>query len=116
TSPTTRRPRVLRVDGGRRRPWSPGHFCVRYWPGGTRAAVSAGRSALFVKNFIARAPCRSFEARCASQHLEGVDPGVVAVAPGRRQAVATHGEYLFQSGLLLAEAGVLVHLALVRAF
>src|SRR5512132_1111237 len=77
--------------------------------------MSAGRSAFFVNSFMTPAPPLSFQTRSAPQHLERVDPGVVPVAPRWREAVTADREYLFQSGLLLGEARVLVHLALIRA-
>src|SRR5688572_21624820 len=61
------------------------------------------------------APSRSFQTRSAPQHLERVDPRVVPVAPRRRQTVTADRKNLFEGGLLLGEARVIVHLALIRA-
>src|SRR5262249_20567289 len=51
-----------------------------------------------------------------AQLLVGVNAGVVAVAPNRRQAIAPDRLKLVDRRLLLAELGRLVHAAFLAAF
>src|SRR5437867_7616245 len=88
-----------------------GHVSVRYWPGGTRAAVSAG-SSCFLNSFTIE---RLSETRGRAQVLERVDAGVVSICPLRRHAVAADGIDGLERRLGLAEDGRGVHVADVVA-